>query len=181
MHLRCAIGEGGGPDKTLRAELDQVDRERFRLIVVYVRKSVDPSFQIPDRYEGVDDFHVVEERSLFDARARRAILARMEIDRPDILHTHDFKTDVWGLMLRRRATAPVKLMTTTHGWCPETFRERVYGFGNVLTLRFFDLVTCLNSDQERLLRRFGVPASRLRRLTQLGANDQVASSCPPNA
>ena len=49
MHLQCAVGEGGGPDKTILKSSEVIDKENFRMITVYIRKKKDPNFKIGDR------------------------------------------------------------------------------------------------------------------------------------
>ena len=72
---------------------------------------------------GLENFYVVEEGSLFDRRAMtqvRNLIDRLDVD---ILHTHDYKSDWWGWLLRRNRPN-LSLVTTVHGWgVMNTLRE----------------------------------------------------------
>ncbi|RMG65697.1 MAG: glycosyltransferase family 1 protein [Calditrichaeota bacterium] len=163
MHLRCTSGDISGPDKTILNSPFYVDRDRIEMHLFYLKKKIDANFRIPERARrmGVEHFAFVEESSQLDPVARARVGRYLDEHGIDILHTHDYKTDWWGWLLRRRRPH-LKLMTTVHGWgVINTFRERVYYQLGKLPLYFFDCIVSVNREIIRSLRRIGVPASRM--------------------
>lgn len=77
-----------------------------------------------------------------------------------ILHTHEFKSDLIGLLVRRRR--PVILMTTAHGWIANDLRGRVFRFLNKVLLRQFDMTILVSHAMRDALPRFWVSTRRTR-------------------
>ena len=76
----------------------------------------------------------------------------------DIVHTHGYKCDFASVLSRVR----VPKVTTVHGWCSRTSRERFYEWLGVQCQKRMDVVFALCEDyRERLLRR-GVPDRLIR-------------------
>ena len=46
MHLRSSTGNGGGPEKTILNSPLYVDKSKFQLAIVYLKKQVDNEFKI---------------------------------------------------------------------------------------------------------------------------------------
>jgi glycosyltransferase involved in cell wall biosynthesis len=83
--------------------------------------------------------------------------------RVDIVHTHEFKSDVVGFLASR--ALPIKRVATTHGWCAqEGARIRLYEALSRVFLRRFSRVYPVSPAQQRDLLtnyRFDEPRVRL--------------------
>jgi len=163
LHIRSAIGNGGGPEKTILNSPRYIDGNRYEMAIIYLKKKVDPAFRIDKKAEevGVQDFHVIEEGSHFDRRAMRELKDFIEKRNVNILHTHDYKTDWWGWLVRRHFPS-LKLVTTVHGWTVmNTRKERIFYQLGKLPLYFFDRIIAVNREIVDALGRIGVPAGKM--------------------
>ena len=84
----------------------------------------------------------IMEQSAFDRQVVKQILQAISQHSIDILHTHDFRSDLFGLWCAKKAGIP--LVTTCHGWIANNLKGRVYTSIDKFSLRFFDRVitTC---------------------------------------
>ena len=102
LELRCADGSGGGPEKTILLGAAQVDAKRFDVTTCYLRSVVDDAFDIDRRADELGvNFAAIKQRHRFDpaiwVQARRLVRQK----KIDIVHAHDYKTDLIALMLAR--------------------------------------------------------------------------------
>jgi len=124
LELRSVWGTGGGPDKTILAgaalHSDVVDP-----IVCYIRDARDTAFSIDARARelGLDYEEIVERGSLDYSiwPALRKLVRRRAID---IVHAHDYKTDVLTLALAR--AEDVIPLSTAHGFVGSGTKERYF-------------------------------------------------------
>ena len=77
-------------------------------------------------------------------------------ERPDILHSHGYKCDLAMLLAR---TGDAVRMTTVHGWCSRTRKERFYEWLNVQGCKRMDAVVVFCEDYKRRLVARGVAGS----------------------
>ena len=123
LELRSVRGTGGGPEKTILHGAARTDPARFAMTVCYIRDRRDDVFalEVLARSLGVDYVEITESHS-FDVAIWPA-LRRLVRDRGiDIIHAHDYKTDLLALLLARAAGATT--LATAHGWTGHAPRER---------------------------------------------------------
>lgn len=103
MHLRSSAGNGGGPEKTILNSPLYIDKSKYELFIVYLKKKADKHFKIALRAKelGLDNFYMVEEGSYFDKQAMLEVATLIDRLKVDILHTHDYKSDWWGWLIRK--------------------------------------------------------------------------------
>lgn len=155
MHLQCTIGAGGGPDKTLLLTPKYVNREEFNTVVVYIRKTADQNFLIGQRAKKLNiNYHEVEDRIQIDLKSLMQIKKLLHLYNTEILHTHGFKADFYGLFLKR--VHKMKLVTTTHGWNATTWREKLFMFLDKNALKYFDRIIVVNRRQGEYLISRGI-------------------------
>jgi glycosyltransferase involved in cell wall biosynthesis len=82
------------------------------------------------------------------------ILEVVDRHRIQILHTHEFRSDILGLLCRRRRD--LILMTTAHGWISNDWRGHVFRIANKVLLRWFDKVILVSNAMRRGLPRWWV-------------------------
>jgi glycosyltransferase involved in cell wall biosynthesis len=162
LELRSVRGTGGGPEKTILLGAQQADRSRFAVTVCYIRDARDAVFGIDARAERLGiDYVEIPERSSFDPRVWGA-LRRLVRDRGiDIVHAHEYKTDLLALWLAR--TEGIVPLATSHGWSGHSVRERlVYYPADKRLLRAFPLTIAVSGQIRSELVNAGVPADRVR-------------------
>lgn len=94
-------------------------------------------------------------------RAERAAFRRLlERVRPTVVHTHGYRCDVLDSPIARRLGVPT--LTTVHGFTGGDWKNRLYERLQVRSFRKMDAVVAVSAPLKDLLRRKGVPESRLR-------------------
>jgi glycosyltransferase involved in cell wall biosynthesis len=154
-------GTGGGPEKTILLGAAQTDPRRFAVTVCYLRDARDAAFGPAERVDpSAIDYVEVIERHSFDWRVwpqLRQLANRLHID---IVHAHDYKTNVLALALGR-ATDIVPL-STVHGWTGHSFRERwLYYPCDKRVLARYPRLIAVSTDIRDELVRHGADPSRV--------------------
>ena len=159
LELRSVRGTGGGPEKTIILGARMSDPSSTRVTVCYLRDQRDQVFGVVDKatHAGVD-YLEVRERHSFDM-AVWPQLRRVIRDRAiDVVHAHDYKTDLLTLLLAR--FAGVAALATVHGWTGHSARERwaYYPLDKRVLARFPRLVAVSSQICQELVRYGAEPA-----------------------
>lgn len=161
LELRSVRGTGGGPEKTILYGAELRDRGRFDVAVCYIRDKRDRIFGIDERARRLDiDYLEVRERHSFDPGIWRPLTRIVRERGIDIVHSHDYKTDLLALLLaRRHGVVP---LATAHGWTGQSARERLvyYPLGKRLLGRFPHVIA-VSSDIRNELVRHGARRDRV--------------------
>jgi glycosyltransferase involved in cell wall biosynthesis len=155
LELRTVRGTGGGPEKTILLGTARTDPSRYAITVCYIRDERDAVYHVDRRAEGLPvDYVEVRERNSFDPRIWSHLKSLVRIRRIDIVHAHDYKTDLLAWMLGRRMG--VIPMATAHGWTGHSARERyLYYPGDRRILARLPHVVAVSSDIRTQLVRAG--------------------------
>jgi glycosyltransferase involved in cell wall biosynthesis len=155
LELRSVRGTGGGPEKTILLSAAMANRDRVNVTVCYLRDRRDDVFRIHERAAATGvDYVEVPERHSFDPKAWQQLKAIIAGRRIDLLHAHDYKTDLLALLLSR-ATG-VRALATVHGWTGHSTRERMcYYPADKRVLARFPRLIAVSSDIKRELVQHG--------------------------
>ena len=161
LELRSVRGTGGGPEKTIILGAALANPEFAKVTVCYLRDRRDGIFSIHERAAAARvDYVEVPERHSFDPGVwgkLRQIIVERQID---LLHAHDYKTNVLALLLSRAAR--VRALSTVHGWTGHSPRERFcYYPADKRVLARFPRVIAVSSDIARELVRHGAAPERV--------------------
>src|SRR5688572_22815871 len=103
LELRSVRGTGGGPEKTILLGAARTDRARFNVTVCYLRDARDPVFGIGERAAGLNvDYVEIREQHSFDTGIWRPLTQLVRDRQIQIVHAHEYKTDLLALLLARR-------------------------------------------------------------------------------
>jgi glycosyltransferase involved in cell wall biosynthesis len=162
LELRSVRGTGGGPEKTILLGARPRPGSGCLVTVCYIRDSRDTEFEVAARVQlhpEVDYVEIAERHSL-DFRIWPALRRLIRQRRIDIVHAHDYKTDLLALLLGRSSS--VVPMATAHAWVGETRRERfLYHPGDKLILSRFPRVVAVSKDIRAELVRYGAVPERV--------------------
>ncbi len=160
LELRTVWGTGGGPEKTILLGTARTDPSRYAITVCYIRDERDSTFFVDERAHGLPVKYVeVKERNSFDPGIWHKLKALVDAERIDIVHAHDYKTDLLAwLMSRRRGTIA---LATAHDWTGHSTRERlIYYPGDRWVLARHAHVIAVSSDiRNRLIEAGADPAN----------------------
>jgi glycosyltransferase involved in cell wall biosynthesis len=161
LELRSVRGTGGGPEKTILGGAARSDPRRFAVTVCYIRDRRDNVFAM-DRIAadlGVDYVEIVERHS-FDRGIWKALRALVRDRQIDIVHAHEYKTDLLAWLLARADR--IVPLSTVHGWSGATVRELLcYYPADRQILRSFPRVVAVSGAIRERLLRAGLAADRV--------------------
>lgn len=105
------------------------------------------------------EVEAIRERGAYDPRVLGQTLRAIERHGIDIVHTHEFRSDVLGLLCARRKG--LRAVCTVHGWIANDVKGSIYTVLDKLVLRFFDRIIVVSQRLRAQLIRWGVPARKL--------------------
>lgn len=97
----------------------------------------------------------------FSLRTLQRLTRRILAAQPDLVHTHDYRSNLLGGLAVRRRRPSLAWIATVHLHTATTRRLRVYRTLDLLLLRLADQVITVSRDQRRLLLARGVDRRRL--------------------
>ncbi|MEM9416693.1 MAG: glycosyltransferase [Planctomycetota bacterium] len=178
LHARVVTGAGGGPDKTIMRSAAYLPRERFDFAAAYLHPPGDPgTARLWDTaHEHGMDMVTLPDRGATDRRVLRQLIDLCRRRHVDIWHSHDYKTDVLGLFVRRHCPG-IKLVSTVHGFTRENLKTRFYARLNDFALRHFDHVFAVSPELLQHCARRGVSPEKLSYLPNAIELDGYAMRC----
>ena len=119
LELRSVRGTGGGPEKTILLGSARTDATQFEITVCYLRDRRDNIFSVDMRAAAlpVNYIELVESHS-FDISIFRRLRQIVRDRKIDIVHAHDYKTDVLAWLLSKFER--IIPLSTVHGWTGHT-------------------------------------------------------------
>jgi glycosyltransferase involved in cell wall biosynthesis len=161
LELRSVVGSGGGPEKTILLGTAGADRREFAITVCYLRDLRDRQHDLEERARALGvDYQEVTERNSFDWRVWPALKDLCRRRGIQLVHSHDYKTDLLAYMLSR-ALGTLSL-ATAHGWVGHTPRERmVYYPADKWLLARFARVIAVSGEIRNELIQTGSDGSRV--------------------
>ena len=160
LHLRTVTGPGGGPEKTLLNTHRFLPAEyRSRLLYLYPRN--DTRFDLIARAQAAGaELIAVPEFGPCDPRAIAQLYREVRSYRPDVLHAHDYKTEVLAASLGKCLTIPA--VTTLHGNVTLGGRLNAYYKLGAWAWRRMSRVMAVSPDLVEAAVTAGVPRDRCR-------------------
>ena len=137
-----------------------VDPERYRIVVGAFSgaRHGEHAYLAEAVRRGLETHAIVERRAL-DPEVLRQIVRWCRAHAIDAIHTHDFRSDLYGLIAARRLGIPA--VSTCHGWIANNLKGRAYTAIDKFLLRHFDRVIVVSARMQDHLRGQGVPADKI--------------------
>lgn len=111
------------------------------------------------REDGLDCLEIEESKTL-DFTIIGQILEYNKQTPIDIIHTHDLRSNLYGLFAAKKLKVPI--ITTAHGWVANTLLRKIEIFADKLLLSyFFDTVITVSDQTQKKLRKFRPNSTRL--------------------
>jgi glycosyltransferase involved in cell wall biosynthesis len=162
LHTRIVTGTGGGADKTVLNSSRALRDTRYRELACYFHPPGDPGFSvIAERARELEcPLFGIADRGPFDIRSLAAVARLCRDEKIGIWHGHDYKTNLFGLLLR--PFLKFRLVTTVHGWgVQQTRRTQLYYAIDRWCLPRYDQVIAVSSDLYTSCLEAGVAVERL--------------------
>lgn len=158
LHLRTVSGRGGGPEKTI-LNSPRFLEGKYQLRLAYIRPDNDPEYDMIERAKQMGvDLVDIPERSGVDPRTLWRLVREIQQFRPDILHAHDYKTNVLAALLGR--WFGIRTLTTMHGYVSRGGRLEAYYRLDSRVLRHLDHVIAVSDDLYQMIGELHIPAPR---------------------
>jgi glycosyltransferase involved in cell wall biosynthesis len=159
LELRNTYKWGGGPDKTILLSAERHDRTLVDVVVAYIRDVRDTEFCIADKaHERGLTFYEIEERGKFDFRVLRALRDIVLRHNINLIHGHDYKSDLFATTLRwwmgRQRFA---LVSTAHAWVMLGLRGELYRRLDLTLMRRFDHLIAVSHATKNEMVAAGIP------------------------
>lgn len=160
LELRNTYKWGGGPDKTVLLSAQRHNRTLVDVVVAYIRDVRDTEFSITDkaRARGLT-FYEIEEHGKFDFRVLHALRKIVLQHNINLIHGHDYKSDLFAYLLRRQlGHRRLAVLSTMHGWALEGLRGHLYWQLDRWLMRRFDQLIAVSHATKREMMAAGVPS-----------------------
>ncbi len=152
-----------GPGKTILETCTRIDSSRFRLAIgLFIdrnEKETDNGYWRAATERGIEVIPL-RTRGRFDPSAARQIAQLARSEQFDLIHSHEYKSDLLTLAGARTHSAPI--VSTAHGWITNSFKSKLMIGAGKRALRYFDRVIAVSPAIRDELQRVGVPQERLR-------------------
>jgi glycosyltransferase involved in cell wall biosynthesis len=132
---------------------------RLAVLAKDVRKNV-PICREAER-QGLP-YRFIPARFKFRLHYVRQLISFIQAEHVDVIHTHEYKSDLFGLVAARRCGIPI--VATAHGWTRNSIRALVYERLEAHLLRRLDRVLVGSQFMAEDLIRVGVPSDRIVRV-----------------
>jgi len=149
-----------GPGRTILDTASMADPQRYRIVVGAFsgERHGEHAYLGEAQRRNLETYPIAESRAL-DPEVLRQIMTWCRSNTIDIIHTHDFRSDLYGLVAARRLRIPA--VSTCHGWIANNLKGRVYTTVDKFLLRFFDRVIVVSARMQAHLRSRGIPAHKI--------------------
>lgn len=176
LHLRTVSGRGGGPEKTI-LNSPRFLKGVYDLKLAYIRPKDDREYDLIERARQMDvDLIDIPEGSGFDPRTLVRLAEEIQRFRPDILHAHDYKTNVLAVLLGR--WFGIRVLTTLHGYGLAEGRLATYYQFDRWSLQRMDHVIAVSEELHQKLNDLRIPATRCSLIHNGIDTEQFRRRCP---
>jgi len=160
LHIRDSGGLFGGESVILTLARN-IDRKLFHMRLLCMRRPDGKSepFIAMARKIGVD-VDPLEVRGRFDNRAISSLRSYLKRNRIELIHTHDFKSDFYGLM--SACNLGIRKISTAHGSTRDSLLKRLYLLlDEQIAYRCFDRVVAVSEDLRTRLSGKLIPGDKI--------------------
>lgn len=149
-----------GPGRTILDTASMVDSDRYQIVVGAFSgdRHGEHAYLTEAVRRNLETYPIAERRAL-DPDVLRQIMSWCRSHAIEIIHTHDFRSDLYGLVAARRLGIPA--VSTCHGWIANNLKGRIYTTADKFLLRFFDRIIVVSARMQAHLQARGIPARKI--------------------
>ena len=149
-----------GPGRTILDTAAMVDPARYRIVVgAFSGSRHGEHAYLAEAVRRQLETYPIGERRALDPDVLRQIMRWCRSHAIDIIHTHDFRSDLYGLAAARRLGIPA--VSTCHGWIANDLKGRIYTSVDKFLLRFFDRIIVVSARMQAHLASRGIPVHKI--------------------
>ncbi len=149
-----------GPGRTILQSASMVDPARCEIIIgAFCDESHDQHAYLNEAKSlGLKTLEI-KESSAFDRKVIKQIQNEIKKNAIDIIHTHDFRSDLFGLWCAKKSK--IYLISTCHGWIANNFKRKIFTILDKFMLRFFDRVITVSEVMRKHLITRGINKNKI--------------------
>ena len=156
--VRYIFAQGGGPELILKAMAKYLNKEKYRLVVVlWLHPVSSEKLRYVLEKEGVEVEVLRTHR--FNPRIIFQFVKIIKKYHAQILHTHDFLSDIWGIFAGR--IAGCKTLCSAHGFVQCSLKIKAYEYLDLKLMKYFDRVIAGSNSMAGFLRAQGIEDKRI--------------------
>ncbi len=149
-----------GPGKTIIETVCAVDRSQFKLSIgLFLAQHQTRNDYMDAAVARGITVHPIRSSCSLDVRVLRTLMHLVQEQRIDIVHAHDYRSDILTAALGR--FTDVATMTTIHGWITNTRKRRAYVWLSQRALPLLDRVVAVSNQTRARVLAAGVPEAKL--------------------
>nr|WP_297403587.1 glycosyltransferase [uncultured Marinobacter sp.] len=172
-----------GAERWVLALANNIDEDAMVCDLVVTRESPNQDLRVAEGYPAsAGDVHYLDMNGRFDLMAIRRLVQIIRDRKIDVLLSHGYKSDIIGLVAAKWAR--IRCVSTPHGYSGNVgLKLRAFIHLGTSVLRYFDAVAPLSEELADDMKRFKVPADRIRFIrngVDLKDIDGTLSSLNPN-
>jgi len=159
LHLRDSPWVDG-PGRTIIETAASIDKSRFHYVIGGFSSDGQTESPLIDAasQRGLHAI-TIKERRAFDINVFRQILEYVDKNNIHIIHTHEFRSDVIGLVCAK--IKRVKVMITLHGWISNGISGKVKTVLDKSLLHFFDHIVVVSERMKNQVLSLRVPERKV--------------------
>lgn len=149
-----------GPGRTILDCAQSLEGDNFHFIIGGFSGGVQKTNAYTDeaKKRGLETISI-EENSAFDLNVLRQIMHIIKTYEIDIVHTHDFRSDLFGLICAKLCRKPI--IATVHGWIANDKKGKVYTWVDKQLLRFMNHIISVSKRTAGLARKSGIADKKI--------------------
>lgn len=160
MHIRDSIGIYGA-ERVILTLGKNINRERYNFILLCMRRKDGRSEKLINRAQkcGID-VTPVNVNGKIDLGAIANMRKILKYNRISIIHTHDYKSDIYGLIAS--LNLGIKRVSTVHGSTRDSIKKKFYLFVTERFIhRYFNKLIAVSEDIYQYLGKFHHEPNRI--------------------
>jgi glycosyltransferase involved in cell wall biosynthesis len=139
-----------GPGRTVLETAAALDRTQYVVLVGgFCSDKIGDSIYLTEARNRSLNVQPIVDRNALGWKIIPQILAAIDEHRVDILHTHDFRSNLAGLFCAWRRDLPV--IATCHGWIANNMKGRIFKYFDMKLLTLFEQVVTVNEVMKKQL------------------------------
>ena len=149
-----------GPGRTILDCAQSLEGERFHFIIGSFSGGAQKTSEYAEEAKRRQlELAVIKETKAFDMNVVRQINDLINQHDIDVVHTHDFRYNLYGLYCARKKSIPV--ISTVHGWIANDLKGKLYRLIDKIQLRFFDHIVSVSARTAGLLKKAWINNKKL--------------------
>jgi len=159
LHLRDSPWLDG-PGRTILETASAIDSSRFNYFIgAFVRNGIAEHPFIDAASRKKANIIEISESGTFDFSNVHQILKIIGKEKIDILHTHEVRSDILGLLCGKMKRIPV--VVTLHGWIENDRKGRILTKLDKWLLRYFDHIVAVSDKMKKEVVGVGVNGNKV--------------------